>query len=445
MSLKWDKEKGYVITETDARDSYWDLPIKAIEYLNKEYPDSPITEFVDNIAHKAITSFHSPHAQAPKSSNWDLAMNILGFGEEDPGTYGGSPMVENYLKPHTIEMGESEYKPSSFSEDMKFYNFPKYSNIDEWEYQQMAGDTTLELKEGHTWDYYFPEVEELPNFPYLPNRWHMGRNNPSGPLDDYLFGFDPGEDVNILKEKLFSYGEDLELKDLTDEHFQALVEHGHSMQSAEQYMDFKKHYKNILQNLVDTKEPQRLLYHDEKGETREYEDLTISYGAYGPEEFDIGGTYESKYNFPLMGISYIDEKGEEYGKYASMSYPPINLGQYTRSLGYDPAKDQYYYSELDVYDFGGNYSEKYLDDLLRDRPDVIDYMKHKMKYGTKEEKAGWQNEIDKTIADYKRKDYLVRMLQATGEPYGLYERHYFPKDLWNQYLEYFNVEPNNKR
>ena len=195
-----------------------------------------------------------------------------------------------------------------------------------------------------------------------------------------------------------------------------------------------------MQKLVDTKDPQRLLYHDEKGEMEDYTPITVSASQYGPEEYDIEGEFERKYQFPLIGINLIDETGEKYAGRAGYPYPPINVGGYTQSLGYDPKKDQYYYSIMDEYDFAGDYAEKYSHELLRDRPDIINWMKHKMKYGDEETKKEFQTEIDKTIADYNKKDYLVRLLEATGESYGMYERHYYPKDVWSEYLEYFNVE-----
>ena len=243
MGLRWDEDEGYVVDDSPPEDGgIGELAIQAVEYLNKNYPESPITEFVDDLAYNAITSFHTPHRDAVKSSYWDLFKNVIGVGENPPETYAGSPMVEKYVKPHLIDMEKSEYKPSSYTGNVEnWFDFPRTSNIDEWQYQGAVGDSTAQLKEGHSWDYYIPEVEEFPELGPLKHRWHTGASKTPGPLSFYMWGYEPGEDLREVRDK------DRDELPISTEHLQNLVEQAYHSTGIDRYQDFKQYYQEILQ------------------------------------------------------------------------------------------------------------------------------------------------------------------------------------------------------
>jgi hypothetical protein len=80
--------------------------------------------------------------------------------------------------------------------------------------------------------------------------------------------------------------------------------------------------------------------------------------------------------------------------------------EYTTSFGYDEEKDQYYMSILDIYDFAPEDFEYYKDKYMSKRTDSYD------------------EDIDK-LAEY----YQYRLMGATGDPIGMYDRFYMPKEV----------------
>lgn len=86
----------------------------------------------------------------------------------------------------------------------------------------------------------------------------------------------------------------------------------------------------------------------------------------------------------------------------------FDLGKSTKSMGYDPEKDKYYISMTDIWDFEPKQYEK-----------------------------GW---------GYKGKDpitYLqASLMDAVGDPIGIYDRYYIPDDVLNEWIEAFRININ---
>jgi hypothetical protein len=90
-------------------------------------------------------------------------------------------------------------------------------------------------------------------------------------------------------------------------------------------------------------------------------------------------------------------------------------GSYTTSFGYDEEKDQYYMSILDIYDFAPEDFEYYKDEYMRYGQD--DYT-----YGGG--RNSMKNELDKLVQYYQ-----YQLMDATGDPVGMYDRFYMPKEV----------------
>ena len=82
----------------------------------------------------------------------------------------------------------------------------------------------------------------------------------------------------------------------------------------------------------------------------------------------------------------------------------INLGSFTRSLGYDPEKEQYYYSIADVWDFEPElYTEKW--------------------GGFRGKEASLQSKAGGLRETYTQ----ASLMEAAGKPIGIYDRYYLPE------------------
>ena len=92
----------------------------------------------------------------------------------------------------------------------------------------------------------------------------------------------------------------------------------------------------------------------------------------------------------------------------------IDLGHYTESIGYDPEKEQYYFSASDVWDFDPEmYSEIW--------------------------SAEYDDPIEKEKA--KREAYTqAAFMQATGKPIGIYDRYYLPESYMTDWFGELDIE-----
>ena len=122
---------------------------------------------------------------------------------------------------------------------------------------------------------------------------------------------------------------------------------------------------------------------------------SVASGEYTPE-MAVGGSFGMD-TFPGLG-------------YQSQ----VDLGHYTESIGYDPEKEQYYFSVSDVWDFEPErYSELW----------------------------GAEFEDPEFRTEEKRRSYAqAAFMQAAGKPIGIYDRYYLPESYMTDWFGELDAE-----
>ena len=106
-------------------------------------------------------------------------------------------------------------------------------------------------------------------------------------------------------------------------------------------------------------------------------------------------------------------------------------GSYTTSFGYDEGKDQYYMSVLDIYDFAPEDFDYYKDEYMR-------FGKADYTYGGGRNSI--KDEVDKLVQYYQ-----YQLMDAAGDPIGMYDRFYMPKEVeeeWKGILKDYGLSDN---
>tara|TARA_R100000458_G_scaffold44370_1_gene42445 strand:+ start:331 stop:2133 length:1803 start_codon:yes stop_codon:yes gene_type:complete len=144
-----------------------------------------------------------------------------------------------------------------------------------------------------------------------------------------------------------------------------------------------------------------------------------------------------------------------------------NLAHFTKAIGYDQDQDAYYFSTTDIWDFGSNHSslwgggnsyndvrdqdryflttiggEQFVFDLLDTNQNLKEMNKvHDLFGDAVVQDTNSKIEMQKEHLLYQNKDqWQAEMMDATGNPIHLYDRIYIPKQIMNDWLEFYGIE-----